>query len=338
MLGRWFGGGWVAAGCVLAWSLSSVAAEPSGEAKERRFRFVYQTTVTKLAPGQVARLWIPLPPSLPEQQVRLVRQRVPAGAAAMPEVEQPNGNQIFFAEAKASDSGEILAEFTYDIVRREIRRATPAKSAPAPLTADERKFFLTPDRRGPITGRPLELLADVRLPRDPFAMARVLYDRVDAHVKYDKSRPGFGTGDVNWVCDSRYGNCCDFHALFMALARSQGIPARFEIGFPLPDERGAGEIGGYHCWAFFHEAARGWTPVDISEADKHPELNDYYFGNLTENRVTFSFGRDIELIPRQAGEPLNYFVYPYVEVDGQIWPKDRVVNRFSYRDADQIGN
>ena len=28
-------------------------------------------------------------------------------------------------------------------------------------------------------------------------------------------------------------------------------------------------------------------------------------------------GRDLKLSPSQNGKPLNYFVYPYVEVDGQ---------------------
>src|SRR3712207_7840796 len=40
----------------------------------------------------------------------------------------------------------------------------------------------------------------------------------------------------------------------------------------------------YHCWAAFAPAGRGWVPVDISEADKHPEMTDYYFGNLTADR------------------------------------------------------
>ncbi|VAW13423.1 hypothetical protein MNBD_BACTEROID05-565, partial [hydrothermal vent metagenome] len=29
-------------------------------------------------------------------------------------------------------------------------------------------------------------------------------------------------------------------------------------------------------------------------------------------------GRDIVLNPKQSGDPLNYFVYPYAEVDGVI--------------------
>ncbi len=38
------------------------------------------------------------------------------------------------------------------------------------------------------------------------------------------------------------------------------------------------------------------------------------------NRVQFSMGRDLRLDPPQQGKPLNYSVYPYVEVDGQEFP------------------
>jgi hypothetical protein len=78
---------------------------------------------------------------------------------------------------------------------------------------------------------------------------------------------------------------------------------------------------------------QGWVPVDISEADKHPDLRQYYFGNLTADRVAFSVGRDLRLVPQQAGEPLNYFVYPYVEVDGIARDQDSIKTSFAFKDV-----
>jgi hypothetical protein len=37
--------------------------------------------------------------------------------------------------------------------------------------------------------------------------------------------------------------------------------------------------------------------------------------------VQFSTGRDITLSPKQDGPALNYFVYPYVEIDGKPYGK-----------------
>jgi hypothetical protein len=62
-------------------------------------------------------------------------------------------------------------------------------------------------------------------------------------------------------------------------------------------------------------------------------LNDYYFGNLSENRLSFSVGRDIDLEPQQKGPPLNFFIYPYVEVEGKAYPADKVQRAFSYKDV-----
>jgi hypothetical protein len=47
--------------------------------------------------------------------------------------------------------------------------------------------------------------------------------------------------------------------------------------------------------------------------------------------VQFTEGRDLKLKPPQDGEPLNYFIYPYVEVDGKQYPN--VAIAFSFEDA-----
>ncbi len=72
--------------------------------------------------------------------------------------------------------------------------------------------------------------------------------------------------------------------------------------------------------------------MDISEAWKHQAKRDYFFGAHDDNRVQFSMGRDLVLNPKQDGEPLNYFVYPYVEVAGKEFPN--VSMAFSFADVD----
>ncbi len=69
-------------------------------------------------------------------------------------------------------------------------------------------------------------------------------------------------------------------------------------------------------------------PVDISEAWKHPEKHDYFFGAHDVNRVQFTQGRDLKLTPAQDGAPLNYFIYPYVEVGGKEYPNVSIAFSF----------
>ena len=49
------------------------------------------------------------------------------------------------------------------------------------------------------------------------------------------------------------------------------------------------------------------------------------------NRKQYSEGRDITLSPKQTGEALNYFVYPYVESDGKVHQDVR--NEFAFEDS-----
>ena len=49
---------------------------------------------------------------------------------------------------------------------------------------------------------------------------------------------------------------------------------------------------------------------------------------MLSNRVTLSTGRDITLPEAHAG-PVNYFIYPYAEVDGKPLALE---SKFSFQD------
>ena len=164
--------------------------------------------------------------------------------------------------------------------------------------------------------------------------ARAIYEKVTGMMKYDKSGTGWGRGDAVYACDAKRGNCTDFHALLIGMARSAGIPARFAIGLPIPESRRSGEIPGYHCWAELYVERRGWVPVDSSEASKNPAKRNYFFGHHDENRLEFSRGRHLTLAPAQQGPPLNFFVYPYAEVDGR--PHEAIDRSFTFTDRERL--
>ncbi len=314
---------------VLASAVASFADEPAKSVtpKSRTFEFTYAATVTGLPEGKTARVWLPVPPSNDEQHVALVGKELPAKERIGRESQY--GNRILYFEAAAGADGKVPLRLTYRVLRREVRG-----DLSEPPRADEPVArYLEPDALVPVGGRPLDLIKKKEVPKDQFAAARMLYDVVNAHMRYRKTGTGWGRGDAVWACDNGYGNCSDFHSLFISLARSLKIPAKFEIGFPIPEKHGAGDIPGYHCWAKFRPEGKGWVPVDISEANKNPSMKDYYFGNLTADRVAFSTGRDLELVPRQDGPPVNFLIYPYVEVEGKPYPADKVQKHFAYRDV-----
>jgi Transglutaminase-like superfamily len=299
----------------------------------RHFTFHYGFTVKNLPAGERVRIWIPAAHSDAFQEVKVISAN---GDLTLKKTHESTlGNEMYFAEAGKATEAELHFEVVYDVVRHE--RLTLGVSTPhlaeVKLNERERKQDLAPDKLVPVTGLPAELAVKVTEGKTiPLEKARAIYDYVFTTMRYDKTGTGWGRGDVLYACDAKKGNCTDFHSLFMAMARSQGIPARFEIGFPLPADKHSGEIAGYHCWSDFFEPQHGWIPVDISEAWKHQEKRDYFFGAHDVNRVQFTMGRDLELSPKQDGAPLNYFVYPYVEVAGKEYPN--VSTSFSFADVD----
>ncbi len=292
--------------------------------KSRTFLFSYEASLLDLMEKVVARVWIPVPSSTLEQTVEIVALHLPGRSQL--ECERKYGNRVLYLELAGGANSESKIRIDYRILRREVRTGDEK-----PTAADE-ALYLKPDNKVPADGKHLQLLKRKELPENPKALSRALYDLVNSELRYSKLGMGWGQGDVNWVCDSKYGNCTDFHSLFIGLARANKMPGKFEIGFSLPEMRGEGLIPGYHCWAKISPAGCGWLPVDISTANQEPQLQDYCFGNLSEDRVAFSVGRDIHLIPKQAGPPLNFFIYPYVEVNGEPYPSDKIERKFRYKD------
>lgn len=299
----------------------------------RRFTFHYRFRVKDLQRSpqperNLVRVWVPRPESGPYQEVMPLAATAPADLSEHSETEF--GNTILYFETDIPESGEFTVEIPYQVARHEVLASRLMPDVEQPLDAEQRQLFLRADEMVPVTGKPLTLLEQLDLNPDRLQLARQLYDLVDAHVAYRKDGTGWGRGDSNWVCDSGYGNCTDFHSLFISLARSQGLPSRFEIGYSIPTDKSAGPITGYHCWAWFYLDEKGWVPVDISEADKHPELKEYYFGDLTADRVMFSVGRDLKLVPAARHQPLNFFVYPHIEVGGEKLPAENLELQFAF--------
>jgi transglutaminase-like putative cysteine protease len=301
----------------------------------RTIAFTYQVHVpaTKDANGNFL-LWLPLPQQDEYQSVRNLQ--IESAVAHAEGRETENGNSyVLFRPTPAQVQAGFDATIHFVATRFEHKVSldtATAKiiSANASVPKDLQRD-LEPDNLVPLNGV-IGDLAKEQTAGDTTALAKArhIYDYVVATMRYDKSGDGWGRGDAVWACTSKRGNCTDFHSLLIGMMRASGIPARFEIGFPLPESKSEGEIPGYHCWAEFYLYGTGWVPVDASEAWKNPAKRDYFFGAHDVNRVFFTYGRDIHLSAQQEGDPLNYFIYPYAELNGK--PFALLQSKFSFRD------
>ena len=301
----------------------------------RHFEIKYTAVIPAPPAGtQSLRMWLPYPESDAWQTIDglVVSAPFPHRVQHDPEY----GNSLLFLEAQPPPANGAEVTMTFTVARKEYVNR-PDGIHPVEANHTDAKLlerFRQPDKLVPLQGKIAAVARDAT--KDAHTepeKARAIYDYVTSQLHYDKSGTGWGHGDAIWACDNKRGNCTDFHSLLIGMARSVGIPAKFEIGLPVPEGQAEGTIGGYHCWAAFYLDGIGWVPVDSSEASKFPAKRDYFFGALDTNRVRLSVGRDITLDPAQQGAPINYLVYPYVEVDGK--PLEGVTQRFTFSDLDR---
>jgi len=308
--------------------LAALPARAGDDRANRTFVFVYEAGIAAVPDGsKQVRLWIPVPMDNNDQKIGTVKLSVTADGMT-------NEADI---TADGMVKGSLPAKCTVSPISHGWGRALCVESAGKPfsvrmsanVTRYETKgggtasketlaMDLSPDKMVPINGKAASMGDKIPNGGNATATSRAIYDHILERMKYDKpAGQPWGRGDAEWACDSCYGNCTDFHSYFMAIARKKGIPVRFEMGFNVPAGTEAeAPVGGYHCWAFFWDGAT-WVPIDASEASKAPARADYLFGTLDMDRVTFTGGRDLQLSPAPAAGSLNFFVYPYCEIDGK---------------------
>jgi transglutaminase-like putative cysteine protease len=312
---------WLAS--VLLLLLTACLPASEGQIRSRTFELTYTATVRAIPAGtKILDLWLPLSQTDRNQTVH--RITIDAANPVTIGREGQFGNRSVNVRVD-HPTAPITVTLTVEATRRESTGSDEA------LSNEDRAEYLKPEPLVPLDGRIRSLaLEAIRGLNTDAEKAKAIYEKVVGLMKYDKSGTGWGRGDALFACDAKRGNCTDFHALVIGMARSVDIPARFAIGLPLPHQRGTGDIPGYHCWAELSVRGCGWIPVDASEAAKDPTGRGYFFGHHDEDRLEISRGRHLTLNPAQKGPPLNFFVYPYAELDGR--PHEAIDRKFTFTD------
>jgi len=295
---------------------------------QRSFIFEYNIILKDIpSDASTVKVWVPSPPKMSYQKVEGVLEKSPVPHRITHDKNFNNEILLYSIDSPKDPSIEINT--SYPIVRYEYlpKPLYVVKEKEAPTQAELEKY-LRATRYVTLSPRIRKLAGDITKGKvSDLDKARAIYDYVFENLKYDKSIPGWGKGDSERACDLKAGNCTDFHSLFISLSRASGIPARFLIGVPLSESE-KGQRKSYHCWAEFYAKDIGWVPVDISEAWKDKSKYEYHFGTIDEDRIEFTQGRDIILEEAHNKEPLNYFIFPYVEVDGK--PFENIDVTFNY--------
>jgi len=310
----------------------------------RSFQFTYEVDIEPTN-GKKLEVWIPIPTSNKVQTISALKINT-NGLEYSLEDEKVHGNKYLYINQLDGTTESKKIAVIFDVVRKEHQNVHYENVDPneylhsynsVPVGGvfnkiiDENKLSKNNVRQiydyvlnGMHYGKPKSV--DNQYYKNPWLNADGKYGlkevsrdevvKLYQKAKKEKNNYTFGNGNSIYACDIGVGNCTDYHSYFMSLDRTMGIPARFHMGFPIPDGE-SGKVGGYHCWADYYIENKGWYPVDISEADKYPEKIDYFFGTVCNNRVEMMVGRDFKLKGYEL-DFVNLFIYPIMEINDKL--------------------
>ena len=313
----------LAAGLCIA---ASLFAESAPTLAERTYRVEQSVSLSEIpSNAKLVKWWIAIPDNATDQA--LLDFAVTSAPGRWEIVrERDHGNRFLYVEVPTPGATSLTTKISYAIRRQASYVALDPAKAGA-ITESHRKLLAedlqqdAPHLR--VTPR-IAKFAETTCKDETnvVTQAKLLLNAVaDDHKHYsiDPTKPKCSVGDAE-ACMAAGGGCCtDLHSLFIALARSRGIPARLQMGYRLREANEGKEVDpGYRCWVEYFVPNYGWVPADIVEAQTPNGLGrDRWFSGLTERRVHLNEGRDFDLIGRSDQTTrVNTMVIGYAEIDG----------------------
>ena len=295
--------------------------------KVRKGEVNVKVTIDAPEESKDVRLWIPYPVTDDEQTIKDIKVNGNFSYSGIYRVKE-TGNLALYADWTEPMKERVLyLSFEASAIER-IKKDFPSVKSDMPV---EIHPYLKSTRLIPTDGKIGEIAHGVtRWKWGVKNKARAVYDWVVENTTRDPNVRGCGIGDVEMTLAKKGGKCADISTVFVAVARAAGVPAREVFGLRLGKKGGTSDMTkGHHCWSEFYLPGYGWVPVDpadvrkamlkegldLKQAEKYRE---YFFGAVDEYRIVLGRGgRGHYLNPPQKDGPLNYFMYPYAEVDGK---------------------
>jgi transglutaminase-like putative cysteine protease len=311
---------------------------------------------TRVEPTFATRAWIPLPTFAAADWQRPGATSWTGNATLTERARDAKYGAEMLRVEWAADQQKPVIEVTTQ-VQTQNRAVRPREASVVPLSDEERRFHLMATTLLPVDGLVKQTAEGIVRGRDTDVdKARALYDWVVENTVRDPKTRGCGIGDVSWMLrtGNLSGKCADLNALYVAMARSVGVPARDVYGIRVvPSEFGYKSLGAgsanvtkaQHCRAEVWLSNAGWTPVDpadvrkvvLEEPPANLGLNDLkviaarktLFGGWEGNWLAFNTAHDVKL-PGSSEPPLPFLMYPQAEdKQGPVDPLDPDAFRYT---------
>ncbi|MEO0047988.1 MAG: hypothetical protein RLZZ410_947 [Pseudomonadota bacterium] len=298
------------------------------------------------AAGNAAQAWLPLPLIADTNYFKTLSIKTETSAKTSIVKSQSGQAQMLWAEWAEGSIDRTVKVITTISTRERVSKFSKP-DAKLRLSKEEKVFWTKGTELLPIDGivrqRALEITNVLPKNASDIDKSKAIYNWVVENTFRNPKTRGCGVGDVKMMLETNNlgGKCADLNAVYVALSRAAGIPARDVYGIRVADSsRGYKSLGkggdiskAQHCRAEFYANGFGWVAVDpadvrkviLEEAGGLPindpkvvAIRDYLFGNWEMNWMAYNYDHDLVLPGSQLGAAgkIGYLMYPQGEVKG----------------------
>ncbi|MGC2130862.1 MAG: transglutaminase-like domain-containing protein [Candidatus Aquilonibacter sp.] len=300
------------------------------------------TTTVTIAPGDTAKVWIPIPSFSESSWMRPGKSSWSGdGATAYIATDPRWSAQMVYAQLAASTKPRRVV-VTSGVTTRD-RDVDFSAPRPSSLSAGERRLYTAPTSFIPTDGI-VKTTADkiTAGATTELDKAKRIYAWVVTNTYRNPKTRGCGLGNISFLLETGDfgGKCADLNGLVVGLARASGLPARDLYGIRVaPSAFGYKSLGAnsttitkaQHCRAEIYVSDYGWIPADAADVRKvmleeppgnlaptDPKVVDAretLFGAWEGNYMAYNDAHDVAL-PGSSGDPVPFLMYPQAEVGG----------------------
>ena len=281
--------------------------------------------------SHTAKLWVPYPLSNKAQDISNMQVQGNFAESAVYRDPASGATFLYAGWDKISGQPELTMTFHVDLRSRKVQGKL--KNSRGPIPAPIREKYLASTDEVPADAYAAKAKEITKGKRGILKKARAIYDWTVENTFRDPNVKGCGLaqpGRTLTECKGG-GKCADISAVYVTMARAAGIPARDVYGLRQGKAKSGDITSGFHCWAEFYLPGTGWVPVDPADVRKMmlvhklelgdkdtKEWREFFWGGDDLFRITLGKGnRGVVFTPKQQGGAVNYFMYPFAQVDDE---------------------